>query len=135
MKKIKINVLAGACVGVLLMAFTYVPRPSYIAPSLATEILGAGATFPYPLYSKMFDEYNKSTGVKVNYQSIGSGGGIKQLMSKTVDFGASDAFLSDEQMKDAASPVVHVPICLGAVVLTYNLPGNPKLKLTPDMVA
>jgi phosphate transport system substrate-binding protein len=83
----------------------------------------------------MFDEYNKSTGVKVNYQSIGSGGGIKQLMSKTVDFGASDAFLSDEQLKDAVAPVVHVPICMGAVVLSYNLPGNPKIKFTPDVVA
>ena len=109
--------------------------PSFVKPTDAMEILGAGATFPYPLYSKMFDEYNKATGVKVNYQSIGSGGGIKQLMSKTVDFGASDAFLSEEQLASAPSPVVHVPITLGAVVITYNLPGNPKLKLTADVVA
>lgn len=141
MKKItfSINVLAIAVVAILVAAFT--PRSEEKKASAplntkdAIELLGAGATFPYPLYSKMFDEYNKATGVKVNYQSIGSGGGIKQLMSKTVDFGASDAFLSDEQLASAPSPVVHVPITLGAVVLTYNLPGNPKLKLTPDVVA
>lgn len=99
------------------------------------EILGAGATFPYPLYSKMFSEYNKTTGVQVNYQSIGSGGGIKQLMAKTVDFGASDAFLNDDQLKEAPAPIVHVPICMGAVVLTYNLPGDPKLKFTSEIAA
>ncbi len=95
------------------------------------EIAGAGATFPYPLYSKMFTEYNTKTGIKVNYQSIGSGGGIKQLSAKTVDFGASDAFLKEEDMKTMGADVIHVPTCLGAVVLTYNIPGNPKLKLTP----
>ncbi len=98
------------------------------------ELLGAGATFPYVLYSKMFDVYFKQTGVKVNYQSIGSGGGIRQLKEKTIDFGASDAFLSDEQLNEFNSPVLHIPICLGAVVLTYNLPGNPELKLTPDVI-
>src|ERR1035438_7529374 len=102
---------------------------------ISMELIGAGATFPYPLYSKMFDEYNKTTGVKVNYQSIGSGGGIKQLTSKTVDFGASDAFLSDDQLKAAPAAIVHVPTCLGADVITYNLPGNPKLKFTPDVIA
>ncbi len=99
------------------------------------ELLGAGATFPYVLYSKMFDVYHKQTGIKVNYQSIGSGGGIRQLKEKTVDFGASDAFLSDEQLKEYDSPVLHIPTCLGAVVITYNLPGNPELKLAPDVIA
>lgn len=99
------------------------------------ELLGAGSTFGYPIYSKMFSEYNKMTGVETNYQSIGSGGGIRQLMSKTVDFGATDAYLSDEQLKNAPAPIVHIPTCLGAVVLSYNLPGNPQLKLTPDIVA
>mgnify|MGYP001773096812 CR=1 FL=1 len=99
------------------------------------ELLGAGATFPYVLYSKMFDVYYKQTGVKVNYQSIGSGGGIRQLKEKTVDFGASDAFLNEGQLKEFDSPVLHIPICLGAVVITYNLPGNPELKLTPDVIA
>jgi phosphate transport system substrate-binding protein len=113
--------------------------PKNIAPAAAPasdiELLGAGASFPYPLYSKMFSEYNKLTGVKINYQSIGSGGGIKQLMSKTVDFGASDAFLSVEDLSKMPAPVVHIPTCLGAAVLTYNLPGNPVLKFTPDVLA
>lgn len=99
------------------------------------ELTGAGATFPYPLYSKMFSEYNKKTGVKVNYQSIGSGGGIQQLESKTVDFGATDAYMKDPELKKAPSAIVHIPTCLGAVVLTYNLPNNPNLKFTPDIVS
>ncbi len=98
-------------------------------------LTGAGATFPYPLYSKMFLEYNKLTGVKVNYQAIGSGGGIRQLLAKTVDFGASDAFVSDNEMKKFSSPIVHIPMVAGAVVITYNLPGNPTIRLTPDLIA
>lgn len=99
------------------------------------ELLGAGATFPYPLYSKMFHEYWQLRGVKVNYQAIGSGGGIRQLMNMTVDFGGSDAFMSDGELSRAPASVLHIPICLGAVVLTYNLPGNPELKFTPDLIA
>lgn len=99
------------------------------------ELLGAGSTFSYPLYSKIFDVYNKKTGIRINYQSIGSGGGIKQLFSKTVDFGASDAFLQDEEIKKAPAEVVHVPTCLGAVTVSYNLFGNPQIKLTPDILA
>ncbi|MGN6193429.1 MAG: phosphate ABC transporter substrate-binding protein PstS [Ginsengibacter sp.] len=98
-------------------------------------ILGAGATFPYPFYSKVFDVYNKEKGVKVNYQSIGSGGGIKQLQNKTVDFGASDAPMSDEELSKSPAPIVHIPTCLGAVIITYNLPGDPVLKFTPDVLA
>ncbi len=93
------------------------------------ELLGAGATFPYPLYSKMFDVYNKQYGVRINYQSIGSGGGIRQLESKTIDFGATDAFMSEEKLSAVEEEIVHVPTCLGAVVVTYNLPGAPELKL------
>jgi phosphate transport system substrate-binding protein len=100
-----------------------------------TELLGAGATFPQPLYSKMFYEYNHEFGVKVNYQGIGSGGGIKQLSSRVVDFGGTDAFMNEEQLKSAPAPIVHVPTCLGAVVISYNLPGNPKLKFTSDVIA
>lgn len=110
-----------------------------VAPGKAAadqmEITGAGATFPYPLYSKMFDVYHKQNGVKVNYQSIGSGGGIRQLTNKTVDFGASDAYLDDEKLKKMPAPVVHVPICLGAVAVTYNVPGDIQIKLTPDILA
>lgn len=87
----------------------------------AEELLGAGATFPYPLYSKMFDVYSKEYGVKINYQAIGSGGGILQLKNKTVDFGGTDAAMSDAEMKDLP-PIIHVPICLGAVSVTYNIP-------------
>ncbi len=101
----------------------------------AQELIGAGATFPYPLYSKMFDVYGKEYGAKVNYQAIGSGGGIRQLINKTVDFGGSDAVMSPEDLQAAASAVLHIPIVAGAVVVTYNMAGNPDIKLTPDVIA
>lgn len=106
------------------------------APAQAAdvELLGAGATFPQPLYSKIFDAYYQQHKVKVNYQGIGSGGGIKQLMSKTVDFGGTDAFMTAGELKEAGAPVLHIPTCLGAVVLSYNLPGNPKLAFTPEII-
>ncbi len=100
------------------------------------EILGAGATFPYPLYSKMFDEYNKKTGHKINYQSIGSGGGIKQLTSKTVDFGASDAFMDDKELSTAGGDILHIPTALGAVVVTYNIPSlKQSINLNAELIA
>jgi phosphate transport system substrate-binding protein len=99
------------------------------------ELSGAGATFPYPLYSKMFDTYDSATGVRVNYNSIGSGGGIKALTDKTVDFGASDAFLTDQEEAAMGAPVLHIPTCIGAVVLSYNLDGNPALKLDGTVLA
>ena len=92
------------------------------------ELMGAGATFPMPLYQKMFDEYYQKTGTKINYQGIGSGGGIKQITAKTVDFGATDAFLSDDKEKEIGSKILHIPTCLGSVVVTYNIPENPQLK-------
>ena len=109
----------------------------FVASALAVEreLIGAGATFPYPLYSKMFDVYAKEYNVKVNYQAIGSGGGIRQLINKTVDFGASDAILTDEDTKAAGAAVLHIPTCAGAVVITYNLPNNPEIRFTPDVVA
>ncbi len=102
------------------------------APLLAQATLtGAGATFPNPIYTKWFDAYAKKTTVKINYQSIGSGGGIRQFSQGTVDFGASDAPMTDEQIAAVKGNVAHVPTVLGAVVLTYNLPaiGAAKLKL------
>jgi len=99
------------------------------------ELIGAGATFPYPLYSKMFDAYNKEAGVRINYQAIGSGGGIRQLINKTVDFGGSDAIMGDKDAAEAGAPVLHIPTCAGAVVVTYNLTGDPQLKFTPDIIA
>jgi len=99
-------------------------------------LLGAGSTFINPLFSKMFAEYNTKTGIEVNYQSIGSGGGILQLTNKTVDFGASDGPLNDEQTTKIGVPVLHIPMASGAVVLTYNLPGvTASLKFTPDVIA
>jgi phosphate transport system substrate-binding protein len=98
------------------------------------ELLGAGATFPQPLYSKMFDIYSKTKGVQVNYQGIGSGGGIKQITSRIIDLGGTDAFMTDKELKDAPGKIVHIPTCLGAVVLSYNLPGDPQLKFTPQLI-
>ncbi len=99
-------------------------------------ILGAGSTFIYPLFSKMFSDYNAKTGIQVNYQSIGSGGGILQLTNKTVDFGASDGPLNEEQTAKIGAPVLHITQASGAVVLTYNLPGNNNnINLTPDVIA
>ena len=99
------------------------------------ELIGAGATFPQPLYSKMFDIYFQQSKIKINYQGIGSGGGINQLIKKTVDFAGTDAYMTEKELKEAGSTVLHIPTCLGAVVVTYNLPGNPKLKLTPDVIS
>jgi phosphate transport system substrate-binding protein len=99
-------------------------------------LLGAGSTFIYPLFSKMFADYNTKTGIQVNYQSIGSGGGILQLTNKTVDFGASDGPLNDDQTTKMGVPVLHIPQASGAVVITYNLPGdNNNINLTPDIIA
>jgi phosphate transport system substrate-binding protein len=95
-----------------------------VVPAAAQDLTGAGATFPYPLYSKWFNEYAGKTGVKINYQSIGSGGGIRQLSEQTVDFGATDAPMSDAELAKAkGGPVLHIPTVLGAVVVTYNVPG------------
>src|SRR5688572_891398 len=88
----------------------------------SVDLTGAGATFPYPLYSKWFSDYAAKTGVKINYQSIGSGGGIRQLSEGTVDFGASDSPMSDEDIAKAKGAVMHFPTVLGAVAVTYNLP-------------
>jgi phosphate transport system substrate-binding protein len=102
------------------------------------ELTGAGATFPYPLYSKMFSEYDKACRVKVNYQSIGSGGGIQQLKELTVDFGASDGVMDDKQKGEAkGGAVLHIPTVAGAEAIIFNLPGiaTGKLKLTSDVLA
>lgn len=103
----------------------------------ATQLNGAGATFPFPLYSKWFDEYRKvKPDVTVNYNSIGSGGGIKNLLEGTIDFGASDAPMNAEEMGKAKVAVVHIPTVLGAVVVSYNLPAIKKpLNLTGEIVA
>ena len=101
------------------------------------DINGAGATFPYPIYSKWFSEYNQlHPNVKINYQSIGSGGGIRQVSEGTVDFGASDGPMSDAQLEAAKVKVMHIPTVLGAVVPVYNVPGIDKdLNFSPDVIA
>jgi phosphate transport system substrate-binding protein len=100
-------------------------------PVAAQGLTGAGATFPNPIYTKWFDAYHKKTGVQINYQSIGSGGGIRQFTEGTVDFGASDGPMNESQIAAVNGNVLHIPTVLGAVVVTYNLPalGDAKLKL------
>jgi phosphate transport system substrate-binding protein len=124
--------LVGAILTVLVLGWGAGPAPA------AAEMLmnGTGATFPYPIYSKWFDEYAKiDRSVKFNYQSIGSGGGIRQISERTVDFGASDGPMTDEQLKKAPGELFHIPTVLGAVVATYNLPGGPKLRFTGEVLA
>ena len=105
-------------------------------PAAAQSLTGAGASFPYPVYSKWFDIYRQKTGVTINYQSIGSGAGIQQVKAGTVDFGASDAALSNDRLKELPRPVVHFPTVAGAVVLALNLPGfRGPLRLTPEVLA
>ena len=102
-----------------------------------TQLNGAGATFPYPMYSKWFSEYHKlHPDVEINYQSIGSGGGIRQVLNGTVDFGASDGPMTDEQLKEAKFKILHIPTVLGADVPAYNISGvNAELKFTPEALA
>jgi phosphate transport system substrate-binding protein len=107
-------------------------------PALAqTTLNGAGATFPYPMYSKWFNEYhNAHPDIQINYQSIGSGGGIRQVLAGTVDFGASDGPMSDEQLSQAKVKILHVPTVLGAVVPAYNVPGiTGEVNFTPEMLS
>src|SRR2546428_2004904 len=127
MNRIKLSSLAAGAV----MALTG-------GTNLSAQMLinGAGATFPYPIYSKWFDEYAKvDPSVRFNYQSIGSGGGQKQIVAQTVDFGASDGPMSDENLAKAPGKILHIPTVAGAVVLTYNLPSSPKLKLDGPVIA
>jgi phosphate transport system substrate-binding protein len=122
------------------------PDPNLVAgyPKCATggstSLTGAGATFPYPLYSKWMDQYGKECSVKIDYQSIGSGAGIQQITAKTVDFGASDGIMTDAQEAAAAAaagPILHIPMTLGPEAVVINLPGiqNNQLKLAPDVLA
>src|SRR5215468_350961 len=107
------------------------------APAQTTQINGAGASFPYPIYTKWFSEYGKlHPDVEINYQSIGSGGGIRQLSAQTVFFGASDGPMSDEQLKGAPGPILHFPTVLGGVVPIYNIPGvEGTLKFSGKVLA
>jgi phosphate transport system substrate-binding protein len=116
----------------LPLALMLAATPSLTAQSLT----GAGATFPNPIYTKWFDAYSKKTGVRINYQSIGSGGGIRQFTEGTVDFGASDGPMNESQIQAVNGNVLHVPTVLGAVAVTYNLPslGETKLKFDGNLL-
>jgi len=123
-----------AVLAAIVLSFAVAPPATAADPLM---INGAGATFPYPLYSKWFFEYsNANPGVKFNYQSIGSGGGIKQITAGTVDFGATDAPMTEEEMGKLPGPILHIPTAIGAVVVVFNLDGvGSGLKLTPDVLA
>jgi phosphate transport system substrate-binding protein len=109
---------------------------AFSASAQTVQLTGAGATFPQPLYVKMFDEYKKATKTEVNYQGVGSGAGVNQLIAKTVDFGASDAPMNADQIAKAVAEVVHIPTCVGAIVVTYNIPGfKGSLKFTGPVLA
>jgi phosphate transport system substrate-binding protein len=131
------RVLAGLALFVLACSPSDRPSPGAAADhskpaSGGPTLTGAGATFPNPIYTKWFDAYSKQTGVRINYQSIGSGGGIRQFIEGTVDFGATDAPMTDEQMAAVKGNVLHVPTVLGAVVATYNIPAAGKSALRFD---
>ncbi len=98
------------------------------------SITAAGATFPMPFYNLAFKKYGENTGVQMTYGGIGSGGGIRSLSDKVVDFGATDAFLSDKEKSEMPAEVIHIPTCMGAVVIAYNLPGVDSLKMTPELL-
>jgi len=106
------------------------------ASGIRVDLTGAGATFPYPLYSRWFNDYAQRTNVRINYQSIGSGGGIRQMIEGTVDFGATDVPMTDAELSQAGSPILHLPTVLGAVAVTYNLPELKRpLRLSGDVLA
>ena len=119
-------------------AIQFLTAATLISATVAkSDILinGAGATFPQPLYSRWFSDYRKvDKSVAINYQGVGSSGGIRQLLTGTVDFGASDEPMNAEESSKAKSVVHHLPTSMGAVAVSYNLPGNPQLKLTPDVI-
>ena len=107
-----------------------------LAPAQGQKLTGAGATFPYPIYSKWFSEYSTAhPGVEINYQSIGSGGGIRQVTGGLVDFGASDGPMTDEQMASSKVKLIHLPTVLGAVVPVFNVPGVNDLRFSGDVLA
>ena len=130
------QLLACVC-AVVLLVMSFACQPNGSGGSGSVSLQGAGATFPNPLYQKWLSEYGKAhANVKIDYQSIGSGGGIKQLKEQTVDFGASDAPMKDEDLKSAPGEILHIPTVLGAVVITYNLSGiTQPLKFSPEVVA
>jgi phosphate transport system substrate-binding protein len=148
MKKIFLKSNTGVITGILLIALGFTScsgggnssgsgaDSAATGNSDANTLIGAGSSFDNPLFSKMFSEYNKTNGLRVNYQSVGSGAGISQLTNKTVDFGASDAVMNGKQDSAVTAPVLHIPITAGAVAISYNLPEvKDTLLLTPGLLA
>ena len=144
--KIKTSLAAGALFAVISMSLVSCGGGGATSGSDSTAsakgndddntLIGAGSSFDNPLFSKVFSEYNKTNGLKVNYQSVGSGAGISQLTNKTVDFGASDAPMNGKQDSALSAPAIHIPITAGAVVLSYNLPEvKDTLSLSPEVLA
>lgn len=132
MKKIIVSALATTLFTALFVGF------ATLVTACGKEektILGSGASFPYPVYSKMFEDYLEKTGVRVNYQSIGSGGGIRQLLAQTAEFGATDAFMDDEELQQSEDEILHIPIVLGGIAVAYNLSEKIELRLDGDTLA
>ncbi len=131
MTKQWIRIFAAAFAGIAILGTAGVTQAQQ-----PVALNGAGATFPFPLYSKWSQVYDAERGVRINYQSIGSGGGIRQFMAKTVDFGASDGPMTDEQIREAGGRVLHIPMVAGAVVPVYSVQGvGPGLNFTQDVLA
>ena len=129
-----IKLLKASCLAIATVCLSMAaPKPFFMDD---TELTGAGSSFDYPLFTKMFADYNTATGIKVNYQSVGSGAGISQLTAKTVDFGATDAPMNGKQDSALSAPAIHIPVTAGAVVLSYNLAEvKGALLLTPSVLA
>src|SRR5882757_7662841 len=122
----------------ILLALAAVALSACLSPAVSAQITlnGAGATFPNPIYTKWFSDYQKvDPSVQFNYQAIGSGGGQKQILAQTVDFGASDGPMKDADLAKAPGKILHLPTVAGAVVVSYNLPGNPALKFDGETLA
>ena len=145
MKKLTLALLGAAGLAPAILAILHAKRHlavvgagALLLTQASAQILinGAGSTFDYPAFTKWFEAYGKlDSGVRFNYQSIGSGGGQKQLLNQTVDFGASDAPMTDDAMSQAPGKILQIPVVAGGVAIIYNLPGSPKLKLDSDVLA
>lgn len=129
------KIFSFLAISLLIFFSIFAGKSSQQANFSGIELLGAGASFPAPLYERMLMQFNQETKAKVTYNAIGSSGGIKAIKERTVDFGGTDAFLTDKEMNDMPAPVVHIPTCLGAIVIAYNLPGNPQIKLDGETIA
>ncbi|MBN2350774.1 MAG: phosphate ABC transporter substrate-binding protein PstS [Bacteroidales bacterium] len=130
MKKIHLVIIAA----LLIMTACKQGQQKSGSADSKISITAAGATFPMPFYNQVFSNYQEKTGISITYGGIGSGGGIRSLTDKVVDFGATDAYLSDENLAEMPAEVVHIPTCIGAVVIAYNLPEVPELKLTTTLL-